>query len=268
MILNSYLNGVELYGDDLSLDEIDQWYEDEKEAYANLGASDRSTYVYGYHALNWIHGYRHLPKRRFEHILGVGSAYGDELTPIAAQSSSITILDPSSAFDSTNIANVPVTYCKPLLRGQINLPDASQDLVVCFGVLHHIPNVSYTLTEIERVLKVDGYFLLREPIVSMGDWTYPRPNLTKHERGIPVKIMRKMLLSAGFSIHRENYVDFPAAVRVFRLFRKDVFNSAFLTWIDAILSWIFIWNLRYHATKLHHKFRPTSGFWVLKKEKK
>ncbi len=36
--LAEYFNGNKLFGDDLSPDEIRAWYDDEKEAYADLGA--------------------------------------------------------------------------------------------------------------------------------------------------------------------------------------------------------------------------------------
>lgn len=267
MTLNAYLRGEKLYGDDMNEEEIRRWHADEADAYANLGAYDRSSYEYEYHALNWIHGYQYLPDRRFEHVLGFGSAYGDELKPIASRSSVITIIDPSSAFACSNINNIPVIYQRPQPSGQIELPDCSQDLVVCFGVLHHIPNVSFVIKEVERVLKKDGYFLMREPVVSMGDWTHPRTGLTMHERGISLPIMRKIISSVDFSVCHEILLDFPLTHRIFGKIRKDIFNSKIITYFDAWASRIFSWNLSYHATSLFSKFRPTSAFWVLRKNK-
>lgn len=264
--MNSYLSGDQLYGDNLSQEEIENWYADEQEAYANLGSSDYSSYLYQYHALNWIHGYSHLPDRRFENVLGIGSAYGHELMPIAPKSSQITILDPSSAFHCADVDGVPVAYKKPSASGQIDLPDSSQDLVVCFGVMHHIPNVSFVVREIARVLKDDGYLLMREPIVSMGDWAHPRAGLTKHERGIPLRVMREIFSSAGLVVKRETLVDFPLTAKILGSLRKDVFNSVVFTQIDRMLSWMFTWNLKYHATNILQRFRPTSAFWVVGKK--
>ena len=56
---------------------MEQWFAEEAEGYADLGAKDRATYRYTYHALNWYHGFRHLPPREFHAVLGLGSAYGD-----------------------------------------------------------------------------------------------------------------------------------------------------------------------------------------------
>lgn len=50
--LDEYLQGKKLYGDDFSPDEIEQWFKDEEEAYADLGAKDRPKNYYGAHALN------------------------------------------------------------------------------------------------------------------------------------------------------------------------------------------------------------------------
>ena len=93
-----YFAGTKLYGDDFSMQEIEAWFKDEADAYADLGAKDRSTYRYAYTALNEHHGYRFLPPGPIEHALGLGSAYGDEFLPIVHRLRRITILDRSIGF--------------------------------------------------------------------------------------------------------------------------------------------------------------------------
>ena len=74
-----YLRGQAIFGDDFQQDEIDAWFRDEAEGYANLGAKNSYNYKYAYHAMNRIHGFNMIPSsRRFDHVLGFGSAYGDE----------------------------------------------------------------------------------------------------------------------------------------------------------------------------------------------
>ena len=46
--MDQYLSGKLLYGDDFTLEQINAWYEDEKEGYANLGANDSAKYFYEY----------------------------------------------------------------------------------------------------------------------------------------------------------------------------------------------------------------------------
>lgn len=265
-LVNACLRGEALYGDNFDPREIALWFEQEEEAYSLLGAADRDTYRYGYHALNWVHGYSHLPDMGGANVLGLGSAWGDELLPLAGKVHSAIILDPSLTFASTHIEGIPITYRKPNMSGRIDLNDSSVDLTVCFGVLHHIPNVSYVIKEISRVLKPGGYFLLREPIVSMGDWRQSRHGLTKNERGIPYPILKRQLADANLEVRREALVDFAPLKRIFsRLISADPFNSVSFVKFDAVICNFARWSLRYHAVRPWHKFRPTSAFLVCRK---
>lgn len=169
-----YFSGQKLYGDDFSKAQIDEWFADEAEGYFHLMQSEAADYSYGYHAINMRHGFSLLPKQSFGHVLGVGSAYGDELAPILDVSERISILEPSDGFQSTTINGVPVSYVKPVASGTMPFAPDSLDLITCLGVLHHIPNVGRVIGEFHRVLKPGGYALVREPINSMGDWRKPR----------------------------------------------------------------------------------------------
>jgi ubiquinone/menaquinone biosynthesis C-methylase UbiE len=82
-----------------------------------------------------------------------------------------------------DLNGVPLTYVKPVASGTLPFPDGTFDLITFSGVLHHIPNVSYVVGELARVVTPDGYLLLREPIHSMGDWRGPRRGLTKKNAG-------------------------------------------------------------------------------------
>ena len=41
--MEKYFSGSELYGNAFSLEEIEAWYRDEEEAYANLGSGDKES---------------------------------------------------------------------------------------------------------------------------------------------------------------------------------------------------------------------------------
>jgi hypothetical protein len=144
---DEFLTGVKLYGNDFSLEEIRQWYEDEKEGYAGL-LEKTTQYCYSYHALNVIHGYRYLPDRIFRRVLSVGGAYGDELLPVYDKIEEIYILEPSERLYRSFLNNKPLNYIKPNIEGKLSFPDNYFELITCFGVLHHIPNVSYVMSEI------------------------------------------------------------------------------------------------------------------------
>jgi SAM-dependent methyltransferase len=260
-----YLEGESLYGDDFSLHEIEAWYADESEGYADLGSKDASAYRYTYHALNMFHGFRRVRKGRFGKVLAFGGAYGDEILPIADRIEALTIVDPSDAFLREQVHGIPARYVKPVPNGTLPLESQSFDLVTCLGVLHHIPNVSKVVAEIARVLAPDGHLVLREPIISLGDWSKPRTGLTKRERGIPIDILKSMVLHAGLVIERVSLCAFPITSRIFSLLRPDVYNSRAAVTIDSYLSKMFAWNLRYHARRAVEKIRPTSAFVIARK---
>lgn len=260
-----YFSGKKLYGNDFSPDQIDAWFADEAEGYFNLTQSGDGEYAYGYHALNKRHGYSCLPKRRFGHVLGVGSAYGNELEPILEWVDRISILEPSDGFKNTALSGVPVSYVKPVASGDIPFDSASLDLITCLGVLHHIPNVSKLVNEFYRVLRPGGYALVREPIISMGDWRKPRTGLTKRERGIPLPALRDFVKQAGFKVLRERKCVFSLTSRLKHVVSGPVFNSLAVVALDALLSSLPIWPGVYHARNAVQKLRPTAAYYVLQK---
>ena len=263
--IDECLQGNKLYGDNFSLKEIAAWFKDEEQGYFKLGAGNKEKYEYGYHALNLEHGFRFLPDKCFAQVLGVGSAYGDELSPIVAKSRSVFILEPSDGFIVKDIKGVPVTYSQPLPSGILPFENNQFDLATCFGVLHHIPNVSTVMNEFYRCLKPGGRILIREPIISMGDWRKSRPGLTKRERGIPLKRFREIIIVAGFEIVNEQKCMFSLTSRLKYFLNKPVYNSRFAIRVDGILCGLSIWAESYHPTNIFHKLRPTSVFYVLRK---
>lgn len=266
--LDEYLEGKKLYGDDFSPEEIEQWFKDEEEAYANLGAKDRPQNYYGAHALNHAHSFRYLPPRRFPSVLSLGGATGEELRPLLSRVEKITILEPSQAFPVKAIAGVPVEYVKPRSSGIMPFRDESFDLATCFGCLHHVPNVSTVVRELFRCLRPSGIALIREPIVSMGDWRRERAGLTKRERGLPLPIFRAIVRSAGFTIVKETRSIFPLISRLRFIFRGPIYNSAAAVYADDILSRLFAWNDRYHCVNPFQKLKPTAAAFVLRKPEK
>lgn len=266
------LNGEILIGDEYSLVEIEQWFEDEKEGYYNLYYAGQepigeSSPGYEYSELAEQHGFRWLPSTHFESALGIGSAHGAELRPILARSGRITVLEPSDGFSSNTIDGKDVTYIKPQASGLIPFEDESFDLIVCFSVLHHIPNVSTVIGEMHRVLKRGGWILLREPTHSMGDWRKPRRGLTKRERGIPLNIFRNIVTSTGLQIVRETRCMFSLMTRLSPLLQgKSVWTFSSIVKLDRIVCSIPVWPNYYGASRLWHKIRPTAVSYVLHKK--
>lgn len=261
--IESYFDGKALYGDDFDAAQIAEWFADEQEGFADLGAKDAASYSYGYHALNKFHGFSYLPDRQFKQALGFGSAYGEELLALKSNIQSATIVDPSDAFIRESVYGIPLSYVKPAPDGNLPFPNDTFDLITCFGVLHHIPNVSSVVSELARVLKPDGYILLREPIVSMGDWRGPRRGLTKRERGIPMQLLDTLFKAHELEIVKRSLCDFPVTERLF--LKLGIYNTYFASLLDAWVSAAFAWNLNYHPRHFIQRFRARSAFWVLRK---
>lgn len=269
MNMEAYLSGEQLYGNDFDFEQIKKWYEEEAEGYANLGSSDKANYDYAYHEINKIHGFKYLPKdRQFEHALGFGSAYGYELLPVLDKISKMTIIEPSDNLVSEQLGHLKPIYVKPKIEGDLPFNNDEFDLITCLGVLHHIPNVSFVLNELIRVLKPGGYLLLREPIISMGDWRHPRPGLTKHERGIPVAIFDKTLNEAGVKVISKNYC-FTMTSFIQRTIGKAIKGPIFkhkpYAAIDKLMSKLTKGNLHYHATSPLQRIAPTAVYYVISK---
>lgn len=264
--ISIYLSGEKLYGDDFTNSEMEEWYTDEAEGYANLGAKVKKEYNYAYHELNNQHAFKFIRNREFKEALGIGSAYGDELKPIINNINKITILDPSDAFSDVQlISDTPCEYVKPSSDGDMRFENGKFDLVTSLGVMHHVPNVSHVISECYRCLNAGGVMLLREPIVSMGDWTKPRTGLTRRERGIPLHILKEIVLNAGFKIRKESLCVFPLIPILAGKAGVAAYNNYALTLADSFLSKMFSWNIIYHRTKFHEKFAPASVYYVLEK---
>jgi SAM-dependent methyltransferase len=264
--LNDYFSGKLLYGDDFTQEEIDKWFQDEQEGYADLGSANDGNYVYPYHAMNMFYGFRYC---NFEtgnvRALGIGAAYGDEFLPIATKLSSITILEPSSKLVRNKIGTIIPEYLKPRSDGTLPFASADFQLITCFGTLHHIPNVSFVLSELLRVLARDGFLLIREPIRTMGDWREPRPGLTKNERGIPHSFFDTIFERYNARIVRKSFCD---SLFLYKLISKLVRvnkNSHWYNRMDAFASRLLSFNVHYHPRSAFDKLSPSSVFYVITK---
>jgi SAM-dependent methyltransferase len=255
-----------LYGDDFSIEKIADWYNLEKEGYANLGSRNRNNYKYQYHEINKAYAFNHLPKDMvFENALGVGSAYGDEFLPVVDQIKKITILEPSDQLFSHKLGSVEPKYVKPNIDGKLDFPNNSFDLIVCFSTLHHIPNVSFVISELHRCLKPGGYFLLHEPITSMGDWRTARKGLTQNERGIPLRYFRKILKDLNFKILKESLC-LSMTSFLTRILKRRVWRSKTYIKVDRILSGILKSRAgKYHREGFFSKIAPGVVYYVLSK---
>jgi SAM-dependent methyltransferase len=267
--MQDFFTGKVLYGDNFSTEEIQKWFQQEAEGYSSLVPSNLADYYYGYHQLNTIHGFNHLKHiPRFHRVLGLGSALGFEFEPILEKTDAITIVEPSDKLVSKKLGHLVPEYVKPSLDGSLQLDDNTFDLITCFGTLHHIPNVSYVVGELIRILQPNGHLLIREPIVSMGDWAKPRAGLTRNERGIPVAYFDGLFSKSPVSVVSKSYCfTLTSAIQkvLAPLNKKPFYRHSVYVQVDKVVSHLLRSNVRYHSQSFIHKFAPSSIFYVLKK---
>jgi hypothetical protein len=119
-----------------------------------------------------------------------------------------------------------------------------------------------------RVLDTNGCLLLREPIISMGDWRKPRRGLTKNERGIPITFFEKELEKYSIEIISKDFCfsGTPLIQRLFRPFaQKPVFSYRAYVLFDKYLSKLLRKNVKYHAINKFQKVSPQSIYYVIRK---
>lgn len=253
--LDVYFSGKVLYGDDFNCKKIKEWFEEEKEGYSKK--IDKN-YTYVYNELNKIHGFNKLKINKFDKVLLFGGAFGFEIIPIIEKIKEVYIVEPSEKLRKDKLKGKTLKYVTPRIDAELSFADSFFDLITCFGVLHHIPNVSAVIKELARVLKPGGFLLIREPIVSMGDWTKERRNLTKRERGIPIYLLKKIILNCNLKIVYVKKALFPIT-------RRISLNNRFVILLDSLLSTLFSWNYHYHPRNIFQKLQPNSIFFVLRK---
>ena len=261
----TYLKGDRLYGPDLSLEQKVRWYEAEKEAYAELTAPVERIVTYKYHALNSMHGFNRIPDVRFEETLGYGSFRGDEFLPVLNRLGRVTIMEPSKQAIVQRIQDARFQYVTSPSYGSLPFPDNYFDFICCLGVLHHLPDVDKIISEFFRCSKKGGYILIREPTYSMGDWRFRRAGLTSYERGIPIRLLREMIIRCKFKILNEKRCMFSPILKIQHFIRAPLFNIPFVVWLDCLLCSLTKNNEIYHAIRPFHKIRPLSAFFVATK---
>ncbi len=270
--LEKCFKGEIIYGDNFNIEEIKTWFEIEKEGYSRLGTTeleDLNNSIYHYHELNKLCGFKYINSvKKFDNVLGIGSATGIEFEPIIEKINNLNILEPSDDLKENKIKHIEINYKEPTIKGDIDFEENKFDLITSFGVLHHIPNISFVISEISRVLKKDGFFLFREPIVSMGDWREDRFGLTKNERGIPINELKRIIKENNLEVIAENY-GFTLTTPLNKIFRKfsknPIYYYKFYLVIDKLLSNILKFNIKYHAKNKFDKLYPQNVFFVLKK---
>lgn len=254
---SDWASGDHLRGDDFSDTQIAEWFADEQRGYFDL-TNGKAQSRPEYDALYELTLFRYVRDTTHKMVVAIGSAGGQDIRLIASNTHKFIIIEPTREFWRERIGGTPAEYRTPSLRGRVDVPDASVDMVVALNVLHHIPNVSDVLREIHRILRPGGRLLLKEPITTMGEWTPPRHGLTKNERGLPEKWLLRRLPDLGFTIERATPCYFPPWVRVMDAIGVLPHQHFLTMHIDLLLSRLTRWNARYYRPSFFRKFAPAA----------
>jgi SAM-dependent methyltransferase len=265
-VKGDYFSGEKLYGDDFSFEQIQEWYRQESEAYAQMYGMKAQMETYNHH-VHKMYGYKYLRKISvFDKVLGLGSSWGYEFLPVIDKIKELHIIESSLQTRSEKLGTLIPVYHTPNVSGVINFPDNSFDLINVFSTLHHIPNVTFVLKELFRVLKPGGHLLLKEPIISMGDWRKKRDGLTVNERGIPEKILDKTIKDSNMYIVKKHYLLCMTSFFSRITNNHSFFRSKYYFIIDKYLSKLFVFNIIYHPITRFKRIAPQNVFYVLKKQ--
>jgi ubiquinone/menaquinone biosynthesis C-methylase UbiE len=263
--MNEYFSGEKLYGDDFSFEQIQKWYDQEAESYANMYGKNTGEKDFS-HRINILYGFKYLKNIPvIECALGLGSSWGYEFMPVIDTIKELQIIDSSQQTVSQKLGNLKPIYHLANISGKIDFPDNTFELIIVFSTLHHIPNVTFVLNELFRVLKPGGYMLLKEPVNSMGDWRMKRDGLTVNERGIPPHLLKKMIKNVKLQIVARHYFHTMASFLMRITHNNTFFQSKTYLLIDKYLSKILSFNMHYHPVNKIQRICPQAVFYVLKK---
>lgn len=265
--------GEVLFGNDFSQPALEKWFKQEEEAYyeGDAGNGDVDPWYAYMRYVNEQLGFKLLEtlNANLSDILAIGPGSGIELEDLHSNNptAKLHFVEASQNFQKQLAIKFPnSSIISPSCSGDIGMVNASVDLVTAFSVLHHIPNVSKVISEASRVLRNGGYFLVREPCSSMGDWGKPR-SATPNERGISKSLLIKFALQNGFEI-----VDEPIPILfepLNRIIKKtigfDRVQHKYLYLVDKIVSLLVSKNDYYWRDQAFKKFGPSSYFYVFKK---
>jgi len=145
---------------------------------------------------------------------------------------------------------------------RIDHADGCFDAVVGAGVLEHVANIGESLTELWRVLRVDGALLLTHlpNALSWSEWLSRRaaPELA-HARRFRPRALRQSLLDHGFAVERWGYHHFPPTTLPVRGEDVAALRHA-VRWAQPLRVAERIWPLRVFSAAIWVIARKRWGF--------
>lgn len=267
-------DGSYLVGDDFTDEQLILWFSQEQEAFYedDAGNSEEDPWYAYMRFVNEVLGFEPIrataiPLKSML-VIGPGSGVEVQKFPLSNPDCQLNFLEASEHFKVQLRERFPTSHViMPLFTGEIALEDNTQDVVCAFSVLHHIPNVSKVISEVSRVMRPGGFFIVREPCSSMGDWRGPR-SATPNERGISRQMMLDIAERAGFELE---CLPVPIILEpINKIIKRTIGfkNIPFpiLYRVDRMLSRFAAINDHYWRDSFLKKIGPSSYFYLFRKK--
>lgn len=194
------------------------------------------------------------------HILDIGCGTGFTMS-LLSRFGDVSGVDKSAS---------AIDFCRKRGFSQIKKTDGnilpfrnnSFDLITCLDVMEHVKNDKNMLTEVKRVLKPKGYFIIFVPAFS---FLWSKLDIrSKHYRRYELYSFKKLLETSGFSVSCINYFNyvFFLPILLIRLWQKTSFGKNGSWGLDPvirnftlnrILSLLFNFDV-WSAPKVHPAF--------------
>ncbi len=260
-----------LLGDDYDLEGIRRWYEEEEAYHDQFQGGRSATYWSVYELFNRKYALeRFVRLEESKRLLSFGCAEGNETQQLRDRHRfQLYGIDASVALGEEFVRRNPhAIFKKARMDGVIDFPSEYFDYVLGFGVLHHVPNVSFVLVEIARVLRSGGRLVLREPIAWMYHGSTRPPGISPRERGIPTSFLLVRLQENGLrplSVVGAYYRPLFGLVRRSRLLGACCARFPLpLYWLDRLLCRLPSTG-SYETKTLPDRFQPGSAYYVAQK---
>ncbi len=260
-----------LSGNDFNQEEIEKWYKEEEEYHNQFtgGRNDADEYWSIYEEFNRRYAINDYVKlSRETRLLSFGCAEGSDTAKLYKEHKfRLFGLEPSEQLIRAFKKGFPeADIVKANTEGTIDYPSDFFDYIFCFGVLHHIPNVSFVLKEFHRVLKDDGIAIIREPICWMYSGDKRPEDLSPNERGIPVEFFREEFANLNFDVLKIKYSYYKPLMHFVRKSPYSWKFPALIYRMDNILSMIPS-RKNYFSRNLSDRFNAGCAYYVIKKRK-